>query len=131
MKRYKENVFQIAVVTAGVIVLYEFSTQLLIYKYFRFDYYIAIAVILAFFVGIVLTRRYIMLPMERPNPVNLLTVKECRILELMAEGKTNKEIASLNFIELSTVKTHINNIFSKLKVKSRREAINVFRRRVD
>jgi DNA-binding NarL/FixJ family response regulator len=127
MKTTLENVIKIAAVTAGVIVLYEISTQLLIYKYFRFDYYISTAVITAFLVGVILTRKYIMLPKENPNRATLLTAKECRVLEMVAEGKTNKEIAIANFVELSTVKTHINKIYAKLEVKNRREAINVFR----
>ena len=43
-----------------------------------------------------------------------------------AEGKSNKDIAAENFVELSTVKTHINNIYAKLGVNSRREAIKVY-----
>lgn len=54
-----------------------------------------------------------------------LTRKEKEILELMLEDKSNKEIASSLFIELSTVKTHINKIYSKLKVKNRQELINL------
>ncbi len=51
------------------------------------------------------------------------TPQEIRILQFIAEGKTNKDIASELFIELSTVKSHINKLYAKLKVKNRREAI--------
>jgi DNA-binding NarL/FixJ family response regulator len=131
MRTNLENVFKIAAVTAGVIVLYEISNQLLIYKYFRFDYYISVAVIASFFVGAILARRNVMPPKENFNRATLLTAKEYRVLEMMAEGKSNKEIANLNFVELSTVKTHINKIYAKLEVRNRREAINVFRSQID
>jgi DNA-binding CsgD family transcriptional regulator len=50
-----------------------------------------------------------------------LTKKEKEILDLILADKSNKEIAATLFIELSTVKTHINKIYSKLEVKSRKE----------
>jgi len=52
-----------------------------------------------------------------------LTSQEKKILKSIAEGKANKEIANELFVELSTVKSHINKIYSKLEVKSRNEAI--------
>lgn len=52
----------------------------------------------------------------------LLTQKEKEILQLIGEGKSNKEIASAQFVELSTVKTHINKIYAKMKVSNRKEA---------
>ncbi|MCW0481998.1 helix-turn-helix domain-containing protein [Gaoshiqia sediminis] len=57
---------------------------------------------------------------------NLLTEKERLIWESLAAGKTNKEIAADLFIELSTVKTHINNLYKRLGVSSRKEAIALY-----
>ena len=64
----------------------------------------------------------------KPTPSfdEILTQKEKEILQLISDGKSNKEIASLLFIELSTVKTHINKIYSKIGVSNRREARNLF-----
>lgn len=53
------------------------------------------------------------------------TPQEIKILELISLGKSNKEIANDLFIELSTVKTHINKLYSKLGVKNRQEAIKI------
>ena len=52
-----------------------------------------------------------------------LTPKETIVLQLMAKGLLNKEIADQINIGLSTVKNHIQNIFQKLKVQNRSEAI--------
>lgn len=60
-----------------------------------------------------------------PAPIEKLTAKEQEILDLILAGKSNKEIASSLFIEVSTVKTHINKIYGKLDVKSRREVMNL------
>lgn len=50
-----------------------------------------------------------------------LSKQERNVQNLILQGKTNKEIARELFISLSTVKTHITNIYSKLKVADRRE----------
>jgi len=54
------------------------------------------------------------------NYKDVLTAQEQKVFELM-QGNSNKEIADLLFISLSTVKTHINNIYSKLEINSRKE----------
>lgn len=50
-----------------------------------------------------------------------LTDKEKEIAALIVQGKTNKEIANDLCISLSTVKTHINNLYKKSSVSSRTE----------
>ena len=50
-----------------------------------------------------------------------LSKQERTIQNLILQGKTNKEIANELFISISTVKTHITNIYSKLKVGNRQE----------
>lgn len=51
-----------------------------------------------------------------------LTSRELEILALIAEGKSNKEIAAELFISVNTVKVHVSNIFHKIEVSSRTEA---------
>ena len=50
-----------------------------------------------------------------------------RVLELISAGRSNKEIAALNYVEMSTIKTHINNIYFKLGVKNRKDAVAVYK----
>jgi WD40 repeat protein/serine/threonine protein kinase len=52
-----------------------------------------------------------------------LTLREQEILHLIVEGHTNRQIAQNLFIELSTVKWHIRQIYSKLGVRSRKQAV--------
>lgn len=52
-----------------------------------------------------------------------LTARETEILNLIVEGKTNQQIADNLFIAESTVKFHINNIFGKLGVADRTQAV--------
>ena len=52
-----------------------------------------------------------------------LSKREMEILGLMAQGYSNQEIAGRLFVSLSTVKTHNQNLFAKLDVKRRTQAI--------
>jgi two-component system, NarL family, response regulator LiaR len=57
-----------------------------------------------------------------------LSKREMEILNLMAQGLSNQEIAETLFVSLSTVKTHSQNLFSKLDVKRRTQAIEKAKR---
>ena len=52
-----------------------------------------------------------------------ISKRELEVLELMANGLSNQEIASRLFVSLNTVKTHSSNLFQKLEVKRRTQAI--------
>jgi DNA-binding NarL/FixJ family response regulator len=54
---------------------------------------------------------------------DLLSVREKEILQLLASGKSNREIADLLHISVSTVETHRNNIFQKLNLHNLAELI--------
>jgi DNA-binding NarL/FixJ family response regulator len=58
-----------------------------------------------------------------------LTGRELNVLELLARGKSNKEIGVSLYISETTVKSHLRSIFRKLNVLSRTEAISVASRR--
>ena len=53
--------------------------------------------------------------------LNELTERQREVYDLIISGKTNKEIMTELFIEQSTLKTHINQIYKKMDIKSRRE----------
>jgi LuxR family maltose regulon positive regulatory protein len=62
------------------------------------------------------------LPVVQPL-VEPLSERELEVLHLLAEGLSNKEIGQRLFIALPTVKSHTRNIYGKLAVHSRREAV--------
>ena len=58
----------------------------------------------------------------RPSSFDDLTIRELDVLELIAKGMANKDIAQSLFISEKTVKNHITNIFRKLSVDDRTQA---------
>jgi LuxR family transcriptional regulator, maltose regulon positive regulatory protein len=65
---------------------------------------------------------------RRSYPIEPLSGRELEILELLAQGFTNQEIAEHLYISLATVKTHNSNIFGKLGVKNRMQAVALTRK---
>lgn len=70
-----------------------------------------------------LLKRAMMTPAEEHKHQGLLSERESEILKLVALGMGNKEIAGKLFLSQRTIKTHLTNIFNKLNVASRSEAI--------
>lgn len=60
------------------------------------------------------------------NPISTLTKRELEILSSLAAGRTNKEIAAEKDVSTNTVKYHISNLFDKLSVNNRGQAIALY-----
>jgi len=61
----------------------------------------------------------------QPNKDNQLTPRELEILQELSNGANNKRIAETLFISTNTVKAHIKNIYKKMQVHSRAEAVSI------
>jgi len=57
-----------------------------------------------------------------------LSKRELEVLQLMAQGMSNQEIATRLFLSLNTIKTHSSRLFEKMEVSSRTQAIEKARR---
>ena len=60
---------------------------------------------------------------DEENLLNYLTNREEEVLGLLTEGVTYKGVAQKLVISETTVKTHVNNIFQKLQVNDRTQAV--------
>ena len=60
---------------------------------------------------------------DEESAANTLTEREMEVLKLAAKGVSNRDIAERLFVSTRTVQTHLSNIFKKLAVASRTEAI--------
>ncbi len=58
-----------------------------------------------------------------PEGIIPLTSRELEILQLMSQGYSNQKIADKLYVSINTIKTHISNLFDKLEVRSRVEAL--------
>lgn len=63
------------------------------------------------------------LQMEVRRPLHLLTRRECEVLQLLADGKSNRGIGEALFISEKTVKNHVSNILQKMNVNDRTQAV--------
>jgi DNA-binding CsgD family transcriptional regulator len=126
--KYLSNSFLLASLAALVIV------SVLVFNVFQFSAYYGFvqvnyinSLLLMPFIALVISFGFI-LGKAKQQPENKfvevcfqLTSREKEIVELLLQGKKNQEIADHLFVELSTVKTHINNIYKKTDAKNRRE----------
>lgn len=61
--------------------------------------------------------------LKLPTMLYVISERESMVLSLVVQGKTNIEIARILFISVNTVKNHLKNIFKKMNVSSRAEAV--------
>ena len=101
---------------------------------FSLEFYLgAVAVLftaVGVWAGMRLTRRKVIVanPDFKVNESELqqigISKREYEVLELMAQGLSNQEIADKLFVSLNTIKTHSSNIFMKLDARRRTQAIH-------
>lgn len=60
---------------------------------------------------------------EVVRPLHLLTRRECEVLQLLADGKSNRGIGEALYISEKTVKNHVSNILQKMNVNDRTQAV--------
>ncbi len=63
--------------------------------------------------------------LKKAQQAPTLTEREIQVLQLVADGMTNKEIGKLLFISDRTVQGHLKNIYEKLNVNTRTEAVKI------
>lgn len=114
-----------------------FLLKWLEYRYFLRDlsteFYITVVALLftglGVWTGLKLTRKKVVVTspefVSNENELQRLGIskREHEVLELMAQGLSNQEIADKLFVSLNTIKTHTSNLFLKLEASRRTEAV--------
>jgi len=127
---------------AGVLFLLKWLEWNLLIRDHVLDLYIGGIAVIFTLLGLWLARQLaktVQKPVEAavlPMPISVtdlsiqfeLTNREIEVLQQLLQGKSNAEIADQLFLSLSTVKTHTSNLFLKMDVKSRTQAMEKARR---
>ena len=131
---FKTSIFVSGLLLASLVVILKFFE----YRYFTRDLSLEIYIgvvatlftILGIWVGLKIINKKKNIPANSEFIVNQDAIKtlkiskrEYEVLELISQGFSNQEIADKLFISLPTVKTHSSNIFEKLDVQRRTQAI--------
>ena len=87
----------------------------------KWIYVVLVLGTISILLNIVFVRKLQTIKKDRHLKKDSLTTQEQKIVTAILENKSNKEIATEMHVSLSTVKTHINNIYKKLHISSRQE----------
>jgi ATP/maltotriose-dependent transcriptional regulator MalT len=114
----------------SLLALFQLSKYSLVSKYTSVEYIIAGIAIVFFFVGLYINKQRNTITTSPKIEIDTkkiedlgLSKREYEVLCKLAKGHSNKEIASLLFVSESTIKTHVSNVYAKLDVKRRTQAI--------
>lgn len=129
----KRTVMIYGLVLATLIFVMKFLEYRLLVRDLSIEFYVGIVAVfftaLGIWAGLKLTRKKVVVvgPEFELNASELsrleISKREHEVLELMAKGLSNQEIADKLFVSLNTVKTHSSNLFLKLGVSKRTQAV--------
>jgi DNA-binding CsgD family transcriptional regulator len=129
----KRTIIKYGLALAILVFLLKYLEYRLIVRDLSVEFYVAIVAIfftaIGIWVGLRLTQRKVVIvgPKFNLNVIELqrlrISKREYDVLELMAKGFSNQEIADKLFVSLNTIKTHSSNLFMKLEVSRRTQAI--------
>ena len=132
----KRTIVLYGLILALLVLFLKFIEYRFLVRDFSLEFYLGLVALLftavGIWVGLKLTRRK---PDLTPAPIGDfppdeeklkglgISKREYEVLELIAAGLSNQEIADKLFVSLNTIKTHSSNLFIKLDVKRRTQAI--------
>jgi DNA-binding CsgD family transcriptional regulator len=130
--RFKDLIVY-GIIAAGILMLLKGMEFSIVLGSIKYQIWIAIGAIAFIFLGVFISTRLSI--QKRENGLFALNEKkaedfalskrEQEVLNLLAQGMSNQEIADELFVSVPTVKTHISNIYEKLDVKRRTQAIQI------
>lgn len=133
-----------ALLTAIGVLVVKLLNTLIVYHFFTFEYYLAFVAVIFLLGGYLIStarskskKEEVIIPVMVLAQENealsqlrsirySLSNRELTVFRYLANGCTNKEIASNLGVELSTVKTHINNLYTKINCTNRKEAMETW-----
>ena len=127
----KKTIIVFASLILALLVLFKLSTYSVISGNLNIEIVIVVIALVFFFIGMYLNKKKVQQPritteIHKKHLENLdLSKREYEVLQAIAVGLSNKEIADQLFVSESTIKTHVSNILVKLNAKRRTQAIQI------
>lgn len=129
----KRTIILYSLALAALVFLLKFLEYRFIIRDLSFEFYFGIVAILftalGIWTGLKLTRKKIVLVgpqfiLNEPELLRLgISKRELEVLESISQGLSNQQIADKLFVSLNTIKTHSSNLFLKLEVSRRTQAV--------
>lgn len=128
----RKTVFVFGALVLAILVLFQLSKYNVAMGHLNSEWVIAVMAILFFLVGLLINRQQRLKNISQTSENIIdeekiaalgISKREYEILELIAKGLSNREIGEQLHISENTIKTHVSNLFTKLDVKRRTQAI--------
>lgn len=115
------------ILAVGIILLKTLEYQLFSYR-FNIELYTGLIALFFMIVGLAaglgwLHSKKLTLSNTQQSPSAPLTAKERKLLAGLTQGLTNQQLAEAHFVSVNTIKTHLKNVYKKLEVSNRAEAV--------
>jgi len=128
----KKTILVFSALIIALLVLFQLSKYTLVSGNLGIEIIIGIIAVLFFFIGIYINKRSLERQTPAPKEINHskiesleISKREYEVLQQIATGLSNKEIAENLFLSESTIKTHVSNLLLKLNAKRRTQAIQI------
>jgi len=126
----KKTILVFTLLILALLLLFQMSKYALVSGDLNIEIIVAIIAIIFFFVGVYINKKSLhknAIPSSEINHNKIseleITKREYEVLQEIASGLSNKEIANKLFLSESTIKTHVSNLLVKLNAKRRTQAI--------
>ncbi len=128
----KKTIFVFALLIFAILLLFQIGKYAVISGDLKIEIVIAIMAIVFFFVGVYINKKSLHKHQSLSKEINHkkiealgITSREYEVLQAIASGLSNKEIANELFLSESTIKTHVSNLLVKLNAKRRTQALQI------
>ena len=126
----KKTILVFGLLILALLLLFQFSKYAIISGDLKVELIVAAIAIVFFFVGVYINKKSLHKSTSPVTDINHQKIKELdisnreyEVLQKIADGLSNKEIAEHLFLSESTIKTHVSNLLIKLDAKRRTQAV--------
>ncbi|WP_411766369.1 response regulator transcription factor [Winogradskyella sp. A3E31] len=126
----KKTVLVFGLLILALLLMFQFSKYAVISGDLKVELIVASIAIVFFFIGVYINKKTLQKPNTPIEEISHKRIKELdisnreyEVLQKIAEGLSNKEIAQSLFLSESTIKTHVSNLLVKLDAKRRTQAV--------